>query len=103
MGQDCQKVSGEFLEDIQYCIEGRTDEKEMKKNNNFKKIELQQKSVQLKKLDEDEDDDNNVNDNQYDENNNYRKDLDEDNNMRINDNYGNDVKEYENNYDNNYQ
>ena len=103
MGQDCQKISGELLEDIKFCIEGRTDEKEIKKNNNFKKIELQQKSVQLKKLDEDEDDDNNVNDNQYDENNNYRKDLDEDNNMRINDNYGNDVKEYENNYDNNYQ
>ena len=30
MGQDCQKISGELLEDIKYCIEGRTDEKEIK-------------------------------------------------------------------------
>ena len=62
MGQHCD--SGELLEDIQYCIEGRTDEKEIKTEPNFKKFELQQKSVQLKKLDDDDDDeDDNENEN----------------------------------------
>ena len=92
MGQHCD--SGELLEDIQYCIEGRTDEKEIKTEPNFKKFELQQKSVQLKKLDDDDDDeDDNENDKKYDENNNFRGNLEEDNNMKINDNYATDVKQ----------
>ncbi len=99
MGQHCD--SGELLEDIQYCIEGRTDEKEIKTEPNFKKFELQQKSVQLKKLDDDdddEDDNENENDKKYDENNNFRGNLEEDNNMKINDNYATDVKQPQNDY-----
>ena len=98
MGQHCD--SGELLEDIQYCIEGRTDEKEIKTEQNFKKFELQQKSVQLKKLDDDDDDDedDNENDKKYDENNNFRGNLEEDNNMKIKDNYATDVKQPQNDY-----